>query len=285
MTNFFSNNDGGIQLANCVKLLAVMLAVFFAPHVGAQTPAPRVTLEHTAQHSLASKATGRTYEVMVSLPRDYDALGKAYPVLYALDGWHFPFLNFMQNNSTSLTRRMPPVIIVVIGHGHPPKLNEVREQDFLGPTSQPKGTSGHAEKFLEFLETELIPFIDRQYRTVSSDRALLGHSYGGGFAIYALAERPTLFQRIVCVSPSFASTREKIFDRLREQIDKLSSPVVLDISVGTEGDLTEEAVALAFFFDSIKPGNLRRRLTVYNGENHDSVRLSAFPAGLQWVYR
>jgi len=137
---------------------------------------------------------------MVSLPRDYATSGKTYPVLYALDGWHFPLLAFIQNNSTSLTRRMPPVIVVVIGHGHPPNLNEVREQDFLGPMSQPKGISGHAERFLEFIENELIPFIDRQYRTMASDRSLLGHSYGGGFAIYALAERPSLFQRIVCVA-------------------------------------------------------------------------------------
>ena len=123
-------------------MIRCFLLVVFAPYARAQTTAPRVALERTAQHSLASKATGRTYEVMVSLPRDYDASGKTYPVLYALDGWHFPLLTFIQNNSTSLTRRMPPVIIVVIGHGHPPNLNEVREQDFLGPTSQPKGPCG-----------------------------------------------------------------------------------------------------------------------------------------------
>jgi len=87
------------------------------------------------------------------------------------------------------------------------------------------------------------------------------------------------------VSPSFASTRSTVFNSLIERLEKLPSPVVLDLSVGTEGDLTEETVALALLIDSLKPVNLRRRLTVYNGENHDSVRLSAFPAALYWVYR
>src|SRR5262245_3815171 len=169
------------------------MVVGFSTVAWAQTTPPRVAFEHSAQHSVTSKATGRTYEVMVSLPADYEASGKKYPVLYALDGWHFPLLAFIQRNSI-YTKRMPPVIVVVIGHGHPPDLNAVREQDFLGPISQPKdasnekadslggkqdsptsqmkGISGHAERFLTFLEGELIPFIELQYRTIPSDRAL-----------------------------------------------------------------------------------------------------------------
>ena len=85
---------------------------------------------------------------------------------------------------------------------------------------------------------------------------------------------------------SFASTRATVFNSLLERLERLPAPVVLDLSVGTEGDLTEETVALALLMDSMKQiANLRRRLTIYNGENHDSVRLNAFPAGLYWVYR
>jgi predicted alpha/beta superfamily hydrolase len=205
-------------------------------------------------------------------------------VLYVLVGWHFPLLAFLQDNSI-YSKRMPPVIMVVVGHGNLPNLMDVRQQEFAPPSSTPNVESGHADRFLGFLEHELIPFIDSRYRTVPSDRALLGHSSGGEFAIYALTERPALFQRIVCVSPYFGSMREQMFRSLKERLKKLPSPVVLDLSAGTEEDETDGTVALATLLDAMKLVNLRYRLTVFNGENHNSVRLSAFPSGLYWVYR
>jgi predicted alpha/beta superfamily hydrolase len=281
-----SLTDRLVGRVHYVPLFAMVISVAFVSPTRAQTTPPQVALERSAQFSLPSKFTGRTYEIMVSVPVGYEKSDTKYPVLYALDGWHFPLLAFIQQNSAySSTKRMPPVIIVVIGHGKQPNLNELREQDFLGPTVEPKGISGHAERFLTFIEGELIPFIDGRYRTVPSDRALLGHSYGGAFAIYALAERPALFQRIVCVSPAFGSTRTVLFRSLTEHLASLRSPVALDVSVGTDGDLIEETSALWFQLDMTKASNLRRTLTVYNGENHDSVRLNAFPAGLYWVYR
>jgi predicted alpha/beta superfamily hydrolase len=267
-----------------MKLIGAIIVVLVATIVWAQAPAPRVTLEHTAQYSLNSKATGRTYDIMISLPRDYEQSARKYPVLYVLDGWHFPLMDFIQDNSI-YSKRMPPVIIVVIGHGDPPDLMDVRAQDFHAPSLEANVKSGHADRFLDFFEHQLIPFIDSRYRTVESDRALLGHSSGGVFAIYALTERPSLFQRIVCVSPYFGPIRDHMFRAVREHLKNLPSPVVLDLSAGTEADETEGTVAFAALLDSIKPVNLRYRLTVFNGENHNSVRLSAFPSGLYWAYR
>ena len=267
-----------------MKLIGAIIVVMGAITASAQAPAPPVTLEHTARHSLKAKATGRTYAIMVSLPRDYEQSGRKYPVLYVLDGWHFPLMDFIQDNAI-YSKRMPPVIMVVIGHGNPPDLMDVRAQDFQAPSLVPNVKSGHADLFLDFFEHQLIPFIDSQYRTVTSDRALLGHSSGGEFAIYALIERPTLFQRIVCVSPYFGAIRDQMFRTVRERLKNLPFPVVLDLSAGTEEDETEGTVAFAALLDSIKPVNLRYRLTVFNGENHNSVRLSAFASGLYWVYR
>ena len=267
-----------------MKLMGAIIVMTVATTVWAQAPPPRVTLEHTAQHSLKSKATGRTYDIMISLPRDYEQSARKYPVLYVLDGWHFPLMDFIQDNSI-YSKRIPPVIIVVIGHGDPPDLMDVRAQDFHAPSLEANVKSGHADRFLDFFEHQLIPFIDSRYRTVESDRALLGHSSGGVFAIYALTERPSLFQRIVCVSPYFGPIRDQMFRAVREHLKNLPSPVVLDLSAGTEADETEGTVAFAALLDSIKPVNLRYRLTVFNGENHNSVRLSAFPSGLYWVYR
>jgi len=59
---------------------------------------------------------------------------------------------------------------------------------------------------------ELIPFVDRTWCTMLTDRRLLSHSYGGLFAIYAL-ERTALFQRVVASSPSMEVGWPTAFDR------------------------------------------------------------------------
>jgi hypothetical protein len=49
--------------------------------------------------------------------------------------------------------------------------------------------------------------------------------------------------------------------------------------------ITRSAAAFAILLDELKPANLDYRFTRYRGENHDSVPLFSFPAGLFWVYR
>jgi hypothetical protein len=60
----------------------------------------------------------------------------------------------------------------------------------------------------------------------------------------------------------------------------LPAPVRLDFSVGDESDNTASTTAFAKILDELKPTGLDYRFTVYRGENHNSVRLVSFPAGL-----
>ncbi|HEY4299492.1 MAG TPA: alpha/beta hydrolase-fold protein [Candidatus Didemnitutus sp.] len=62
-----------------------------------------------------------------------------------------------------------------------------------------------------FLADEIVPYVDRIYRTIPGDRGLLGHSNGGLFALYALAQHAAFFQRIVAASPVGERTHRWIF--------------------------------------------------------------------------
>lgn len=261
--------------------LAAILAVGWTGAALAQDGVGGVTLLHTEQRALTSKKIGQRYDLLVSLPEDYSSSGKAYPVLYVLDGWHFPLMAFLQNNNR-FSGRMPPVIMVNISHGT--NAMQLRARDFT-PTSVTlvKG-SGGAAAFLDFLEQELIPFVDGTYRTVPGDRGLLGHSFGGLFALYALEQRPGLFQRIVAASP-VANWDSGYLLSAGERLKNVRTPVRLDLSAGGENDVTVETRAFAKWLDDNKPPNIDYRLTIYPGENHNSVRLLSFPAGLSWVYR
>ena len=250
----------------------------------AQTPAPPVNLLNTERRTLISSKIGQRYELLVSLPEDYAKSGKTYPVLYALDGWHFPLMAFLQNNNI-FSKRMPPVIIVNVSHWPAKEAVTLRARDFTPTKTSREANSGGAAAFLDFVEHDLVPFVDRTYRTITSDRGLLGHSYGGLFAIYCLEQRPALFQRIVAASPAVGWDDRLLLTAARTRLRSLPAPVRLDLSVGDEADLTADTIAFAKVLDELKPAGLDYRFTLYPGQNHNSVRLVSFPAGLYWAYR
>lgn len=49
----------------------------------------------------------------------------------------------------------------------------------------------HADRFLDFIEKELIPLIENNY--LVQKRILYGHSFGGAFTIYSMITKPGLF--------------------------------------------------------------------------------------------
>jgi predicted alpha/beta superfamily hydrolase len=265
--------------------LTLVMLVLGAEACAAQTSTPHVTLVDTEQRTITSSKIGQRYDLFISLPENYSTSKQSYPVLYVLDGWHFPLMAFIQGNNI-YSKRMAPVIMVNIGHAPASDAMNLRTRDFT-PTVIPKWQySGGGPAFLDFLEHELIPFIDRTYRTNTSDRGLLGHSLGGSFALYALEQRPALFQRIVAASPAMPLD-SVIFTEARHALRVLPASVRLDLSVGSDDELglAKSATEFARVLDEIKPKGLDYRFTLYPGENHNSVRLVSFPAGLYWVYR
>ncbi len=51
------------------------------------------------------------------------------------------------------------------------------------------------DKYLQFLDQELLPHLDRHYLTTGGERAIMGPGSAGVTAVYAALERPDLFQR------------------------------------------------------------------------------------------
>ena len=125
-------------------LLYLGIAVVVAHSSSAQQA---VRLAHTEQRTITSAQIGQTYELLVSLPADYSGSERRYPVLYVLDGWHFPLLAFMQNNN-EFSGRMPPVIIVNISHGDLPwsQVQPIRSRDFTPSRSAHEPGSGGASE-------------------------------------------------------------------------------------------------------------------------------------------
>jgi len=98
--------------------------------------------------------------------------------------------------------RMSEVIVVGINNTDRTRDLSPSRPKATGATGAPQfPTAGGADKFLQFIETELIPEIEKRYR-VSPYRVLAGHSLGGLFAVHAMLSRPELFKSYVAVSPN-----------------------------------------------------------------------------------
>ena len=121
--------------------------------------------------SLKSDILNQTRKLNIYLPEGYDAKDAKFPVLYVLDAdgrdQHVvPTARFLFVNG-----KMPKAIVVGV-------FNIDRNHDFLPDSSQAAPTGGGADKFLQFFKTELIPYINKNFKTESFN-VLIGHSFGG----------------------------------------------------------------------------------------------------------
>jgi hypothetical protein len=136
----------------------------------------------------------RTYQIY--LPQSYDwAIDRYYPVLYVLDGES----NFIHTAGSvdflASASEIPELIIVAIS-------STVRVRDFTQTDwSSHWIGGGGANNFKNFLSKELIPEIEKDYRT-NNFHILSGHSAGGQFVLYTLSSEPSLFNSYFAISPS-----------------------------------------------------------------------------------
>lgn len=149
-----------------------------------------------ATFSIASAATGATYEIKVAQPADYFSSDEKYAVIYVLDGDENINLVTSECQKLSAQHGTANVLVVSIGYGRD------REMDYT-PTKT-SSTTGGAPEFIQFIREELIPRMEQEFRadTTRSSRVILGHSYGGLFGAYAFAADNDLFGNYLLLSPS-----------------------------------------------------------------------------------
>lgn len=146
---------------------------------------------------------------------------------------------------SALTGRSFPSL-AVIGIGYPARdagtIYSLRSRD-LTPTPEgfPTGVHGPAvrygfggaESFLRALVEEVIPAVESRFPVESSDRTLLGTSFGGLFGLYTLLTKPGVFARYLLASPSIWWD-ERVILRYEEEWARANSdlPGTVFLAVG-----------------------------------------------------
>src|SRR5664279_5186480 len=137
---------------------------------------------------------------------------KHYPVVYVLDGdAHFVstvgmIQQLSQANGNTI---LPEMIVVGIEN-----TNRLRD---LTPSLVTPGNNAKVNPFVNFLETELMPYVDKNYNTAPY-RILIGHSLGGLTAIDILTNSPKLFNAYIAIDPSMWYDDEKFLNNTISQI-------------------------------------------------------------------
>ncbi|MBB1411534.1 alpha/beta hydrolase-fold protein [Pseudoalteromonas sp. SG44-17] len=250
-------------------LCFVSFFVFSSQNTFAQSNTKQQSTDYSVHtHTIKSAVLNEERTVTVQLPKSYQAEpNKVYPVIYRLDGaGNIPLasavIERLQNDN-----RAPEVIIVAIE-------NTNRLRDFYPTVNKepqgPVGEGGGAAKFLAFFEQELIPLVDKNYRT-HDYKVISGASAGGVFALYALQANPELFQAHIAYSPavwwnygaSVKSTKSFI-----AKTKDLNSYVY--INIGEEaGIMRERYDDLQQSLQSNKLANLRFFSDAFDGVSHN----------------
>ncbi len=274
------------QLASALSVLGVItLLVFLSPSAFAQgygnAGAPGI-----AKLTIKSSVLGEDRVILVRTPAGYDANNQSYPVLYMTDGdAHIGHtastVEFLARNG-----RMSEAIVVGITNTDRTRDLSPTKPETKGATGAPQfPTAGGADKFLKFIETELIPDIEKRYR-VRPYRILAGHSLGGLFAIYAMTARPEVFNSYVAVSPALqwdnqvAVKRAEEFFKTRKELN-----ATLFVTLGDEPGGIEDAFHQ---FKQLLAKNQTKGfewdVQQWSDEDHGSVVLRSHYAGLRKIY-
>lgn len=261
--------------------------------------------------SISSKVLNENRKIWIHLPRSLQYAGvfaeKKYPVVYLLDGdAHFSCVVGMieQLSEINGNTNCPEMIVVGI-------TNTNRNRDLTPTHSEidlpfvPKAVSepsGGGEKFAEFLEKELIPYINTKYPTAPY-KTLVGHSFGGLTVMNILTNRTSLFNSYVAIDPSMWWDHDKF---LKETTKKLATKNLTNISlflaaantmddnmdvVKVRKDTTvftrhiRAILDLNDFLKQNKKSNLNYDYKYYNEDNHGSVPLIATYDAFRFIFK
>lgn len=156
--------------------------------------APARAQSNTRTVRLASAALGETRVLHVSVPPNYKLARQRYPVVILLDGQAKPFFDLtVATVGYNLTGdvhdfAMPAQIVVGVEQGD--RGADLARNDVA---------------FNRFLTDELVPYLDREYRTLPY-RTLIGHSLGGRFVLASLCRAPVTFAARIAISPSVSDS-------------------------------------------------------------------------------
>jgi hypothetical protein len=273
-----------VPLASLAVALSAGPALASAP----ATSYPPHTIPGSELRVLPANAAGRHYRLSVGLPASYaKETARRYPVVYVTDGyWDFEKLDAIRG-CLVFDKVVPEFIIVGLGYaGENLDYGTLRSWELSPVSLGGSPSTGHAAEFLATIETEIIPFVEREYRADPAHRVLAGASLGGLFTLYAMYSKPDLFSAWVAVTPAvavndgwlmgyeqkFAQAGGQLKGRLFASMGENESPGFLSAILSYNSRVA-----------SRRYPDLAYQFRIIDGERHAGMQMESYTRGLRFV--
>jgi predicted alpha/beta superfamily hydrolase len=165
------------------------------------TPSIQDPIPEHDTFSIESKLVGERRIINVWTPTNYKNNTEKFPVLYMADGGIKEDFPHIANTISELifAKKIPPMILVGIE-------NTQRRRDLTGFTAIAEDKKaapivGKSESFRNFIKEELIPEINKKYRTTDK-KGIIGESLSGLFVTETFLEHPEMFDYYIAFDPS-----------------------------------------------------------------------------------
>jgi uncharacterized protein len=263
------------------------------------------TIPRTKQRVMYSHYGNREYRIFVAQPYA-DPPPSGFPVIYVLDA-NSVFGTMVEAMRVQAGRpdRTGVVPAVIVGIGYPTEkpFSPARFYDFTMsvPESElparPDGTAwpemGGAAAFLEFIETELKPEIEREWPIDRTRQAIFGHSLGGLFALQVLFTKPTAFRTYIAGSPSIHWSKQLLLEEeqrfvARIKQEALNVDVLLaagELERSHKSRINAHAEELAERLSALADLGVYVEFQEFAGEGHVSVLPALISRALRFVSR
>jgi hypothetical protein len=251
------------------------------------------------EKSLSSKILDEQRKVWIHIPNsnggNENTDNRLYPVIYLLDG----DANF--NNIVSITEFMsnaglcPPMIVV--GVLHHDRMTDLT----FGTDKETPGIVGRGEKFMLYVEKELMPYIESNYPTASY-KIFIGHSVGGLTVVNTLIHHPYLFNAYVSLDGAlWWNNNQIVTDAKMILANKNYKGKTLFMALANrmergmdtlkvQNDTTESTELIRSNLEFIKDifknrtNQLRFQHKYYENDDHSSVRLIGEYDALRFIF-
>ncbi|TAJ11079.1 alpha/beta hydrolase [Marinilabiliaceae bacterium JC017] len=239
-------------------------------------------------HLIDSEVFGAERKIVVYTPPFYeDEKDMRLNVLYVFDAQFDPLFNYVTATCDYLsgTASAQPYLVVGIQ-------TEERRHEFTPPCVHEEtikqwgedAKPGGAVLMDKFLQREVFPFIDKNYR-INPYKMAIGHSLGGTYVLNTLSEDANLFNSFIAISPNLDFDQEAIIDRISRCLaSKKELNSYLYVSVGDTGspdDLFIKGIQrLDTLISKRNLDGLKYRFRYLEDANHSTGFAKAIPEAL-----